>query len=86
VAEYLLDHQWVFGIRDDKAGHIEDSQSLILQRLGLNTEQWLTLSTEFEKHFHYAAGAELMMNEFKRHTQHQRLRGMGKARTLLKCA
>jgi hypothetical protein len=73
-------------IRDDNTGHIEDSQSPILQRLGLNTVQWLTLSTEFEKHFHYAAGAELMMNEFKLHTQHQRLRGMGKARTLLKCA
>jgi hypothetical protein len=70
-------------IRDDKAGHIEDNQSPILQRLGLNTEQWLTSTSEFEKHFHYAVGAELMMNEFKRHTQHQRLRGMGKARTLL---
>jgi hypothetical protein len=40
----------------------------------------------FEKHFCYAAGAELMMKEFKRHTHHQRLRGMGKARVLLKRA
>jgi hypothetical protein len=44
------------------------------------------LTTEFEKHFCYAAGAELMMKEFKRHTHHQRLRGMGKARVLLKRA
>jgi REP element-mobilizing transposase RayT len=73
-------------IRDNKTGHIDSRPSTILQRLGLNSEQWLTLTTEFEKHFHYAAGAELMMNEFKRHTQHQRLRGMGKARALLKRA
>jgi REP element-mobilizing transposase RayT len=70
-------------IREDKAGHIESSQSPILERLGLDSDQWLTLSTEFEKHFCYAAGAELMMNEFKAHTNHKRLRGRGKARVLL---
>ncbi|MFT4940022.1 MAG: hypothetical protein ACI88A_003073, partial [Paraglaciecola sp.] len=31
----------------------------------------------------YAAGAELLMKEFKTHTNHKRLRGMGKARALL---
>lgn len=71
-------------IREDKAGHIDSSQSPILERLGLSSEQWFTLTTEFEKHFCYAAGAELMMNEFKTHTNHKRIRGMGSARTLLK--
>ena len=70
-------------IREDKAGHIDSSQSPILERLGLDPEQWLTLTTEFEKHFCYAAGAELLMNEFKAHTNHKRLRGMGTARALL---
>ena len=73
-------------IRDDKAGHIDSAHSPILTRLGLNSEQWLTLSTEFEKHFCYAAGAELMMKAYKRHTGHQRIRGMGKAKALLKQA
>ena len=73
-------------IRDDKIGHISAAHSPILSRLGLNPEQWLTLTTEFEKHFCYAAGAEQMMNAFKRHTHHQRLRGMGKAKVLLKRA
>jgi REP element-mobilizing transposase RayT len=73
-------------IRDDKAGHIDHQHQPILQRLGLSDEQWLTLTTEFEKHFCYAAGAEMMMNNFKRHTGHQRIRGMGKAKTLLRCA
>jgi REP element-mobilizing transposase RayT len=70
-------------MREGKAGYIDSSQSPILERLGLSSEQWLTLTTEFEKHFCYAAGAELMMNEFKTHTNHKRLRGMHKARALL---
>jgi REP element-mobilizing transposase RayT len=70
-------------IREDKAGHIDQNQSPILERLGLSAEHWLILSTEFEQHFCYAAGAEQMMNNFKIHTQHQRIRGMGKAKILL---
>jgi hypothetical protein len=35
-------------IRDDKAGYIEQHHSPILARLGLDTEKWLTLTTEFE--------------------------------------
>jgi hypothetical protein len=73
-------------ISEDKAGYVDSKQSPILEHLGLAPEQWLTLSTEFEKQFCYAAGAELIMNEFKTHTNHQRLRGMGAARALLKRA
>jgi hypothetical protein len=71
-------------ILEDKAGHIDSTQSPIFERLGLSSDQWLTLSSEFEKHFCYAAGAELMMNQFKSHTNHKRLRGMGSARYLFK--
>ncbi len=73
-------------IREDKAGHIAHHHQPILQRLGLSDEQWLTLTTEFEQHFCYAAGSEVMMKQFKAHTGHQRIRGMGKARTLLRSA
>jgi REP element-mobilizing transposase RayT len=73
-------------MRNDKAGYIDHQQQPILQRLGLSDEQWLTLTTQFEKHFCYAAGAEMMMKQFKEHTGHQRIRGMGKAKTLLRCA
>jgi hypothetical protein len=73
-------------IRQDKAGHIDHKQPPILQRLGLSEEQWLTLTTEFEKHFCYAAGAEMMMKQFKEHAGYQRIRGMGKAKALLGCA
>ena len=73
-------------IRDDKAGHIDNTHSPILQRLGLDSAQWLKLTTEAEKHFCYAAGAEQMMNAFNRHSHQQRLRGIAKAKELLKRA
>ncbi|WP_293747006.1 transposase [uncultured Paraglaciecola sp.] len=73
-------------IREDKAGHIEHHNSPILERLGLNSEQWLTLTTEFEKHFNIAVGSEHMLQQFKQHTDHKRIRGMEKARILLQHA
>jgi REP element-mobilizing transposase RayT len=73
-------------IREDKAGYIEHRNSPILERLGLNSEQWLTLTTEFEQHFSTAVGSEHMLQQFKHHTDHRRIRGMAKARALLKQA
>jgi hypothetical protein len=70
-------------IREDKAGHIEHHHSPILARLGIDSEQWLTLTTEFEQHFHTAVGSEHMLQQFKHHTDHQRIGGMAKARVLL---
>jgi hypothetical protein len=65
-------------IREDKAGYIEQHHSPILARLGLDSEQWLTLTTEFEQHFSTAVGSEHMLQQFKHHTDHQRIRGMAK--------
>jgi hypothetical protein len=73
-------------IREDKAGYIEQHHSPILARLGLDSQQWLTLTTEFEQHFSTAVGSEHMLQQFKHHTNHQRIRGMAKARVLLQHA
>jgi hypothetical protein len=73
-------------IRDDKAGYVEQHHSPILARLGLDSEQWLTLTTEFEQHFSTAVSSEHMLQQFKHHTDHQRIRGMAKARVLLQHA
>ena len=70
-------------IRADKAGAIDTAQSPILNRLGLSEEQWITLTTEFEQHFCYAAGAEQMMKDFKTHTDLKRIGGMKQAKRLL---
>ena len=72
-------------IREDKRGYI-NHQNPILDRLGLSDDQWITLTTEFEQHFCYAAGAEQMMRSFAQHTNHKRIRGMSKAKALLKQA
>jgi hypothetical protein len=70
-------------IRADKAGVIDTAQSPILNRLGLSEEQWITLTTELEQHFCYAAGAEQMMQAFKAHTHRKRIGGMRQAKRLL---
>jgi REP element-mobilizing transposase RayT len=73
-------------IREDKAGYIDQHHSPILERLNINVEQWLTLTTEFEKHFSTAVGSEHMLQQFKQHTDHRRIRGMAKSRALLQSA
>jgi hypothetical protein len=73
-------------IRDDKAGYIEQHHNPILARLGIDSEQWLTLTTEFEKHFSTAVGSEHMLQQFEHHADHQRIRGMAKDRVLLQSA
>jgi hypothetical protein len=73
-------------IREDKADCIAQHHSPISARLGLDSEQWLTLTTEFEKHFSTAVGSEHMLQQFRYHTNHQRIRGMAKARVLLQSA
>ena len=73
-------------IREDKAGYIEHHHSPILERLGIDTEQWLTLTTELEQHFSTAVGREHMLQQFKHHTQHKRARGIAKARALVQQA
>ncbi|PKG98225.1 hypothetical protein CXF95_17780 [Paraglaciecola sp. MB-3u-78] len=57
--------------------------SPILAHLVLDSEQWLTLTTEFEQHFHTAVGSEHMLQQFKHHKDHQRIREMAKTRVLL---
>ena len=73
-------------IRQDKVGYIEYHHSPILERLGIDKDQWFTLTTEFEQHFSTAVGSEHMLQQFKQHTQHTRIRGMGKAKALFKSA
>ena len=73
-------------IRDDKAGHIDNTHSPILERFCLHSAQWLTLTTEFYIHFCYGAGSEQLIKALNGNTHRQRPRGMTKARELLKRA
>jgi hypothetical protein len=71
-------------IRVKEAGYIDPQQNPMLERLGINAEQWLTLTTGVEQHLSTAVGSEYMLQQDKKHTNHQRIRGMGKAQTLFK--
>ena len=68
-------------IRHDKRGSIE-SQVSILNRLGLDGDNWLTLTTEFEQHFSGAVGGEHMLRQFHDHHQKKRPHKTQKAKQL----
>jgi hypothetical protein len=84
ISYQLIEYCELVDIKGRCIGDIHTSHSPILERLSVDSQQWLTLTTAFEKHFCYAPAAELMMNAFKHHTGHQRLKGMGKAKVILK--
>ena len=70
-------------IREDKKGYINAKQSPILVRLNISAENWQTLTTEFEKRFTQAAGAERSLLQYKQHVGQKRVKGMGNAKRLL---
>lgn len=49
-------------IREDKRGHIEKHQPLILQRLGIEAENWVKMTTSFEKTFKDLVGNPTLMD------------------------
>ncbi|MDF2176847.1 transposase [Aliiglaciecola sp. CAU 1673] len=69
-------------ICENKRGYIEESQSPILLRLGLDTEHWLTLTRQFERQFCFAAGSARHMQACKAHIGQQRIRGMRASRMM----
>ncbi|KZM39601.1 transposase [Marinomonas sp. SBI22] len=70
-------------LREDKRGNIDMSLAPILQRINLTSEQWLEVSTEFEKHFKSAVGSELLLAEYCEHTELQRRTGLAACKRLL---
>ncbi|GAB2704710.1 transposase [Aliiglaciecola aliphaticivorans] len=71
-------------VRQGKTGFIKAKENSILKSIGFNPEQWLSLTIEFERYFFTAAGSEQVMQQFKRSTKHQRIRGMANAKVLFK--
>jgi len=70
-------------IRSDKAGSLDISLAPILQRINLTSEQWLEVSTGFEKHFGSAVGSEALLSDYCEHTELQRRSGLAACRRLL---
>ncbi|WP_439033326.1 hypothetical protein [Agarivorans sp. QJM3NY_33] len=57
--------------------------SSIIQRLGINEAQWLTLSGEFERHFSGAVGQESLLRQYHQHMGHKRTAGLSCSKRLL---
>ena len=68
-------------IRHDKRGAIE-SQDTILNRLGLDADNWLILTTEFEQHFSSAVGGEHMLRQFHDHQRNKLAHNTSNAKRL----
>ena len=54
-------------LREDKSGHIEENQSMLLTRLNISPENWLTLSKDFRKLFHGAVGHSDVLTDYCEH-------------------
>jgi len=54
-------------LREDKTGHIEENQPVLLTRLNINPENWLTLSKDFRKLFHGAVGHSDVLTGYCEH-------------------
>ncbi len=54
-------------IRADKAGHIEQNQPVLLTRLNIAPEHWLTLSKDFRRVFHGAVGHGDVLTNYCEH-------------------
>jgi len=50
-------------IRDDKRGHIEHNIPPILQRLGIEPENWMELTTKFEENFKDLVGSPTLLDD-----------------------
>ncbi|WP_432455041.1 MULTISPECIES: transposase [unclassified Agarivorans] len=70
-------------IREDKRGYIDDAQAPILQRLQIDEESWLALSTGLEHHFASVVGAGHSLERYKREHNQLRIKGMAAAKRWL---
>jgi len=70
-------------IRSDKRGALDISLAPILQRIYLTSEQWLEVTTDFEKHFTTAVGSEKLLAEYCEHTKLKRRSGLSACKRLL---
>lgn len=62
-------------VRQDKRGCIIPKVP-ILERFGIDEIQWLEMSLSFEKQFGYAAGREMLLQQYQHHTRRLRRRSV----------
>lgn len=69
-------------IRPNKRGVIDQQIPPILDRLGIERENWITLTTKFEAKFRYFAGAKAAFDQARCVFKRIRMQGLGAGQTL----
>ncbi len=67
-------------IRDDKRGHIAQAHPPILDRLDIEPDRWLTLTTQFEQRFSSFVGNEEKLKRATQLLHYQRTPGLARCR------
>ena len=81
--EYIRLIDWTGRIiRDDKRGAIDAGLPPILERLGLDDEQWKILTTKFEQQFKHWVGAEHIVRQVCSDKAYQRIPSINSSRNL----
>ena len=70
-------------IHPNKRGKVEHSLPTILERLNIEHEQWLILTTQFENYFKQAAGKVIHLEQYAHNQHQQRVQGRQSAMRLL---
>jgi len=85
LADYLELVSWTGrAVREDKRGAIADDLPPILDRLGISSQAWLQLASEFETHFCSWIGQAEHVAEACRLGGHHWARGIGACRRLFR--
>jgi putative transposase len=70
-------------IHPTKHGRVHSNLPKILERLGIESEKWLTLTTQFEHCFKHAAGKVVHLEQYAHNQHQQRVYGRKNAMRLL---
>ena len=70
-------------IHPNKRGKVEHNLPSILERLNIEQEHWITLTTQFETCFKHAAGKVIHLEQYAHNQHQQRVQGRQSAMRLL---
>ena len=69
-------------VREDKRGYISPQSSALIQRLGIDLNQWLEHVTHFGRRYGRCVGSVDSMQEYAEHFQQRWTKGVGISRTV----
>ena len=71
-------------LRKDKAGFIDESEQPLLQKLGIDGDDWLYLAEHFGKTYHQGVGSIESLTQFAKHTNRKWVSGQKQQFTIFR--